>query len=50
MEMRLRRAVRIWLWDYERSSSPYLVLCLLIIAFVLFVPAEWLGDPMVVRR
>jgi hypothetical protein len=46
----LKPAARFWLWDYERLSWPYVILCLAIIAFILFIPPEWLRDPMVVGR
>jgi hypothetical protein len=41
---------RVLLWDYGRLSLPYLLLCLAILALVLIVPSEWLGDPMVAGR
>ena len=50
MEPPLKPLARRLLWDYERVSWPYVVLCLFILAFVLFVPPEWLRDPMVVAR
>jgi hypothetical protein len=40
---------RLLLWDYERGSLPYDLLCLLIVLFILLVPAAWLSDPMVAR-
>jgi hypothetical protein len=39
--------MRLLLWDYERGSLPYDLLCLLILLFILLVPAAWLADPMV---
>jgi hypothetical protein len=50
MEPPLKPAARILLWDYDRLSWPYALVCLAIIAFILLVPPEWLGDPMVVPR
>jgi hypothetical protein len=41
---------RLLLWDYGRGSWPYDLLCLLLLAFLLAVPASWLGDPMAVAR
>jgi hypothetical protein len=41
--------MRLLLWDFERGSVPYDLLCLLILLFVLLVPPAWLGDPMVAR-
>jgi hypothetical protein len=37
---------RFLFWDYDRLSIPSLVLCVLIVLFILLVPASWLGDPM----
>ena len=47
---RLKPLARLLLWDFDRLSLPYLLLCLAILAFVLLVPPAWLGDPMVVVR
>jgi hypothetical protein len=46
----LKPMARLLLWDYDRVSWPYVVLCLAILAFLLLVPPEWLHDPMVVLR
>ena len=46
----LKPLARILLWDYDRVSWPYLVLCLLILGFILLASPEWLRDPMVVGR
>jgi hypothetical protein len=46
MERPLSRAARALFWDYNRLSPGYIVLCLIILAFLLMVPPEWLGDPM----
>jgi hypothetical protein len=40
---------RLLLWEYERGSLPYEMLCLLILLFILLVPATWLSDPLVIR-
>jgi hypothetical protein len=45
--VRLLPASRLLLWDYERGSVPYDVLCVLLLLFILLVPPPWLGDPMV---
>jgi hypothetical protein len=42
-------ATRLLLWDYERGSRAYDLLCLLMLLFLLLVPPAWLGDPMTVR-
>lgn len=41
--------MRLLLWDYERGSLPYDLLCLLIVLFILLAPAAWLSDPMLPR-
>lgn len=47
----MRRAglARLLLWEYERGSLPYELLCLLILLFILLAPAAWLADPLVIR-
>jgi hypothetical protein len=42
----LRPAARLLLWDYERGSLAYDVLCLLVLLFLVLTPGSWLGDPM----
>lgn len=37
------------LWDYERGSLAYDLLCLLLFLVVFTVPASWWRDPMWVR-
>ncbi|HEY3130695.1 MAG TPA: hypothetical protein VGL91_14660 [Acidobacteriota bacterium] len=36
-----RAIVSVLLWSYERGSWQYDVMCLLIIAFILFTPRSW---------
>lgn len=48
--MRLAPLSRLLLWDYDRGSVPYDVLCVLMALFLLLVPPEWLGDPLVRLR
>ncbi len=38
------------LWDFDRGSLPYDVLCLVLLLLALFLPHSWLGDPMVRHR
>jgi hypothetical protein len=38
---------RLLLWDYDRGSLPYDLLCLVILLFVFLAPARLLLDPMV---
>ena len=40
---------RLLLWDYERGSLAYDLLCLLLFLVVFAVPPAWWGDPMWVR-
>jgi hypothetical protein len=37
---------RLLLWDYERGSVPYDVLCFVLVILVFAVPRAWWGDPM----
>jgi len=46
---RFGAAGRLLLWEYERGSWAYDVVCVLIAVFLTLVPAAWLGDPMRVR-
>ena len=39
---------RLLLWDYERGSLPYDLLCVLLLLIVVLLPPAWVGDPMVV--
>jgi len=50
MDAPLKPLARLLLFDYERVSTPYVLLCGAIIAFVLLIPPEWLGDPMTIVR
>ncbi len=40
---------RVLLWDYERGSFPYDLVCLLVLLFIALAPASWVSDPMAVR-
>jgi hypothetical protein len=44
----LGRWARLLLWDYERGSLAYDLLCLLMLLLLALVPPAWLGDPMAV--
>jgi len=37
---------RLLLWDFERGSLPWDIVCLLMALFMLLVQPAWLGDPM----
>jgi hypothetical protein len=37
---------RLLLWDYDRGSLAYDLLCLLVLLLLVLVPAAWWGDPM----
>jgi hypothetical protein len=41
----LSRLTRFVLWDFERGSWPYDLVCLLLLMLLLFIQPEWLGDP-----
>lgn len=45
----MSRARRLWLWDFERGSWPYDLMCLLLLVLLMLVPAGWWGDPMALR-
>jgi hypothetical protein len=40
---------RILLWDFERGSLAYDLLCLFLVLLLVAVPAAWWGDPMITR-
>lgn len=40
---------RVLLWDFERGSFAYDLLCLLLLLLLLLVPAAWWADPMIAR-
>lgn len=40
---------RLLLWDCDRGSLPYDLLCLLAFLILLLVPPGFWGDPLVVR-
>jgi hypothetical protein len=48
--VRLLPVSRLLLWDYDRGSLAYDLLCVLMILFILLVPPAWLGDPLVATR
>lgn len=41
---------RLLIWEHERGSLAYDVLCLLLLAFLFLMPAGLLSDPLVPRR
>ena len=45
----MSRLRRLLLWDYERGSLLYDLVCLLLLILIAAAPAAWLGDPMAVR-
>ena len=45
----LSLGARILLWDYERGSLAYDLLCVFLVLLLLLVPAAWWGDPMLPR-
>jgi hypothetical protein len=45
---KLSARARLLLWDYNRGSLPYDLLCALLLVLMMLIPPGWLGDPMVV--
>jgi hypothetical protein len=39
------RLARVLLWDFERGSWPYDLVCLLLLILLLLIQPAWLGDP-----
>jgi hypothetical protein len=37
---------RVLLWDFERGSIPYDLVCVLLLLLLMLVHPAWLGDPM----
>jgi hypothetical protein len=35
---------RLILWEYERATLPYDIMCIVISAFILFAPRQWFRD------
>ncbi len=42
-------AARLLLWQYERGSLAYDLVCLAIVVFLVLAPLAWFADPMQVR-
>jgi len=42
----LSARARLLLWDFDRGSAAYDVLCLLLALVVFALPPAWWGDPM----
>jgi len=40
---------RILVWDYDRGSLPYELVCFVIVLLLVLVPSAWWGDPLAVR-
>jgi hypothetical protein len=38
---------RVLLWDFQRGSLPYDVMCLLLLLLMFVIPPAFLADPMV---
>jgi hypothetical protein len=47
MKTQLSPVARLLLWDRERGSLAYDVVCAVILLFLFALPAAWLADPMV---
>ena len=48
MSAQLSPLFRLLLWQHERGSLAYDLLCLLLL-LVMLLPGAWWGDPMVLR-
>jgi hypothetical protein len=35
---------RLLIWEYERATIPYDIICLAIMAFIVFAPRQWFRD------
>lgn len=35
---------RLFIWEYERATIPYDIICVLIMAFIAFAPHQWFHD------
>jgi hypothetical protein len=49
MQAPLTPLTRFVLWDYDRLSLPYIVLCVILLVLIALVPPALLGDPMALR-
>jgi hypothetical protein len=49
VEAALSLRARILLWDFDRGSLAYDLLCVFLVLLLLLVPAAWWSDPMVPR-
>lgn len=49
MSPALSRRARLLLWDYDRGSLPYDLLCLLLLLLLVAVPGSFWGDPLYPR-
>jgi hypothetical protein len=45
----VRGGARLVLWQHERGSLAYDLVCLAILMFLILAPSGWFGDPMRVR-
>lgn len=45
----LSSLARLLLWDYDRGTLAYDLLCLALLLFLFLVPPQWLGDPIAGR-
>ncbi len=46
----LSARARFLLWDYDRGSFAYDVLCVIVFGLLLAIPAAWWGDPLAVVK
>jgi hypothetical protein len=50
MGVTLSGKARLLLWDFERGSLPYDIVCVLLFLLLLLVQPSWVGDPMALAR
>jgi hypothetical protein len=46
MSAPLSPRARLLLWDYDRGSLAYDLLCVFVLLLLVLIPAAWWGDPM----
>ncbi len=48
--MNLTGRARLLLWDFERGSLPYDIVCVVLLLLLILVRPSWVGDPMALVR
>jgi hypothetical protein len=47
-QLPLSPLIRFLVWDYERGSLAYDIVCLLLLVLLFVLPPEWLKDPLAI--